>query len=63
MFCVSVPLLGAPAAAGPQAAAQRLAHQACPEDHEVPASAQGKKHKKHQVSGVLQTTTQHMYTN
>lgn len=49
------PLLGAPAAAGPEAAAQRPAHQTCPEDHEVSASAQGKKH----VTAVLLANPQH----
>lgn len=50
------PLLGAPAAAGPQAAAQRPAHQTCPEDHEVSASAQGKKPNTSAVSAMgLQT--------
>lgn len=39
---LSLPLLsGVAAAAGPQAAAQRPAHQTRPEDHEVPAAAQG----------------------
>lgn len=32
---------GAQAAAGSQAAAQRPAHQTCPEDHEVSAPAEG----------------------
>lgn len=35
-------LSGSTAAAGPQAAAEWPAYQTCPEDHEVPAAAQGK---------------------
>lgn len=69
------PLLGAPAAAGPQAAAERPAHQTCPEDHEVSASAQGKKHviavllAKHQrrvcygVANIQVEKPKHLHTN
>lgn len=42
LLCLSLPSGVAPAA-GPPAAAQRPAHQTCPEDHEVPAAAQGEK--------------------
>lgn len=73
--CVRFPLLGAPAAAGPQAAAERPAHQTCPEDHEVSASAQGKKHviavllAKHQrrvcygVANIQVEKPKHLHTN
>lgn len=69
------PLLGAPAAAGPQAAAERPAHQTRPEDHEVSASAQGNKHviaallAKHQrrvccgVANIQVEKPKHLYTN
>lgn len=41
MFVFGSLWTGAQAAAGPQAAAQRPAHQTCPEDHEVSAPAKG----------------------
>ncbi len=56
VLCPS-PVSGAAAAAGPQTAAQRSAHQTCPEDHEVPAAAQGEK----QSTAVLLITPTHTH--
>ena len=59
LFCPS----GVAAAAGTQTAAERPAHQTCPEDHEVPAAPQGEMQSTAVLLITLLLTHTHTHTH